>query len=287
MLARVVCNRNQVSVWRTETKMSSCCCFYESPFLTLPRAALPISSPASSWHDNFKRLHKFWPIFSLYMLYRYARLCSLQPNPGFGMENRNKIVKSCCFYESPFLALPPASPAHIKFCLILTYLAVVPNMVVFLAGFFHPCLFLDTLRGCSCLDSETVSNINRKKWFRLFAMLESVYEKVTSLTPLWAKSPPNFLHTFARLKSWQATSYPISRQFLNDLWGLHTVHLFQFSWNVKKIMCYTCVCKCGFKKTNYNKRGRRHCNLKGEIMVHRKVYTLLTLLWHFLAKFGC
>lgn len=67
-------------------------------------------------------------------------------------------------------------------------------------------------------------------------MLESVYEKVTSLTPLWAKSPPNFLHTFARLKSWQATSYPISRQFLNDLWGLHTVHLFQFSWNVKKIM---------------------------------------------------
>ena len=104
-------------------------------------------------------------------------------------------------------------------------------------GLFPCCLFLDTPRGCPWLDSETVSGLNQKKWFRSLAMLESVYEKVTSLTPLWAKSPPNFLHTFARLKSWQATSYPISRQFLNDLWGLHTVHLFQFSWNVKKKSC--------------------------------------------------
>ena len=114
-----------------------------------------------------------------------------------------------------------------------------------------------------------------KKWFRSLAMLESVYEKVTSLTPLWAKSPPNFLHTFARLKSWQATSYLISRQFLNDLWGLHTVHLFQFSWNVKKIMCYTCVCKCGFKKTNFNKRGRR-----GKLwFIERCTYFTLTFSW--------
>ena len=116
------------------------------------------------------------------------------------------------------------------------------TVVFFLAVFFDHCLFLNTPKRCPCLVSETVSGLNQKKWFRLLAMLESVYEKVTSLTPLWAKSPPNFLHTFARLKSWQATSYPISRQFLNDLWGLHTVHLFQFSWNVKKNhVLYMCL----------------------------------------------
>ena len=191
-IARVVCNRNQVSVWRTETKMSS----------------LVVSMKAHSW-----------------------------PCPRRA-----------------------GSPAHIESRLILTYLAVLPNVVFFyILWLFHqyfqcglhmycglfPCCLLPSLSFSRHAQRMSMIRFGnsfgpkpKKKWFRSLAMLESVYEKVTSLTPLWAKSPPNFLHTFARLKSWQATSYPISRQFLNDLWGLHTVHLFQFSWNVKKSSPY-------------------------------------------------
>ena len=178
------------------------------------------------------------------------------PDPGKACTHRVPLLLSLTYCITKF--------GLFVYCGLFTNifnLVFIFTVAFFLAIFFHCCLFVDTPSGCPCLDWETDLSLNQKKWFRLFAMLESVYEKVTSLTPLWAKSPPNFLHTFARLKSWQATSYPISRQFLNDLWGLHTVHLFQFSWNVKKIMCYTCVCKCGFKKTNYNKRGRRHCSM--------------------------